>query len=249
MKPIVWSCGGGKQSAAIAALIIQGKLPRPDAIIMADTRRERSATWRYVAGVLQPALQAIGLEIQIARASEYATVDLFDKHGKLLIPAYTTQNGEIGKTRAFCSNEWKLFVVMRYLTAHGIRPCENWIGISTNEAHRMKDARVKWMSHVYPLCDLGISRQQCIEIAAKHGFPPAPKSTCYMCPNMSNATWREIRDDDPDDFQKAIDIEREARQRDPHIYLHKSGVTLDKAPLGVELPGLFDTCDSGYCHT
>ena len=34
-RAIVWSYGGGVQSAAIAVLVVQGKLPRPERIVMA----------------------------------------------------------------------------------------------------------------------------------------------------------------------------------------------------------------------
>jgi hypothetical protein len=36
----VWSCGGGTQSAAIAALIVSGQMPVPDLSVIVDTERE-----------------------------------------------------------------------------------------------------------------------------------------------------------------------------------------------------------------
>ena len=47
MPAQVWSCGGGTQSAAIAALIVRGDLPKPDYAYMVDTGRERTATIDY----------------------------------------------------------------------------------------------------------------------------------------------------------------------------------------------------------
>ena len=44
----IWSCGGGVQSTAIAALIIRGHLPTPDLAVIADTERELSTTWEYL---------------------------------------------------------------------------------------------------------------------------------------------------------------------------------------------------------
>ena len=44
-RNLIWSCGGGTQSAAIAALIVQGRLPIPDISLMVDTEREKSGTW------------------------------------------------------------------------------------------------------------------------------------------------------------------------------------------------------------
>ena len=52
----LWSSGGGTQSAAIAVLILQGKLPRPDLAVIADTEREKASTWAYMDEYTQPAL-------------------------------------------------------------------------------------------------------------------------------------------------------------------------------------------------
>jgi len=35
----VWASGGGVQSTAIAALIVLGRLPKPDLAVIADTGR------------------------------------------------------------------------------------------------------------------------------------------------------------------------------------------------------------------
>lgn len=36
-RSLVWSYGGGVQSAAIAVLVLRGELPRPERVVMADT--------------------------------------------------------------------------------------------------------------------------------------------------------------------------------------------------------------------
>ena len=63
---VVWSYGGGTQSAAIAVLVLRGELPRPERIVMADTSREASATWAYLAEVVGPALAEVGLAVEVA---------------------------------------------------------------------------------------------------------------------------------------------------------------------------------------
>lgn len=45
---ITLSYGGGKQSIAIITLILEGKLPRPDLIVFADTSHEVQTTWDYL---------------------------------------------------------------------------------------------------------------------------------------------------------------------------------------------------------
>lgn len=272
-RKIVWSYGGGKQSAAIAALIVRGKLPKPDAIVISDTERERSATWRYLDAVIAPALREIGLEVIRIPKSQFATVDLFSAKGDVLIPAYTTkprtENYEIvingnpqvftqeyggskaspGKLPTYCSNEWKRRVVIRWMAANGYKPAEMWLGISTDEAHRMKNSDAKWVTHRYPLIDLLMSREDCKRVVAKTGWPEAPKSTCKMCPHLSDSTWYEMQQDDPQDFAEAVQIEREIQRKDANIFLHRSGQPLDQINFNYSLPGVFDGCDSGMCWT
>ncbi len=245
----VWSYGGGKQSAAIAALIIRGELPRPDYIVMSDTERERSSTFRYLDAVITPALAAIGLAVEVVKKSEYATVDLYSKNGSLLIPAFTTQSGTVAKLPTYCSNEWKRRVILRWMTAQGLRPAEMWLGISTDEADRMKDSDTGWLTHRYPLIDLLMNRDDCKRVVAEMGWPEAPKSTCWMCPHLSDPTWAEMQKDDPEDFAAAVQLEQEARARDPHLWLHRSAKSISEIDFDYTLLGLFDGCDSGMCWT
>ena len=251
MKKAIWSYGGGKQSAAIAALIVRGDLPKPDHIVMSDTERERSSTWRYLDAVIAPELSKMGLEVMRIPKSSFAAVDLFSKKGDVLIPAFTTKtrNGEIAKLPTYCSNEWKRRVVMRWMRSRGIEKAEMWLGISTDEADRMKDSDVGWLTHRYPLIDLLMSRDDCKRVVTEMGWPEAPKSTCKMCPHLSNATWLEMQQEDPEDFAEAVRIEREIQQRDPNIYLHRSGQPLDQIDFSYGLAGMFDGCDSGMCWT
>ncbi|RTR51879.1 hypothetical protein, partial [Pseudomonas aeruginosa] len=59
----LWSSGGGVQSAAIAALIVQGRIAPPDLAIIVDTEREQSTTWDYMDQVIQPALAGVGVTL------------------------------------------------------------------------------------------------------------------------------------------------------------------------------------------
>lgn len=253
----VWSYGGGKQSVAIAALIVQGKLPKPDIIVMADTGRERSSTWRYLNEWVQPVLAQHEMRIQIAPHS-LSTVDLWheknddgDSKPMLLIPAFTTltKSNSVAKLPTYCSNEWKRRVVMRWLKAQGVERAEMWLGISRDEAHRMKDSDAKWLTHRYPLIELMMSREDCVRITREMGWPDAPKSTCKICPHLSNSTWLEMQTDDPEDFYEAVRIEREIQKRDPNIFLHRSAKPLDEIDFRFGLAEVFDGCDSGMCWT
>jgi hypothetical protein len=247
----IWNCGGGTQSAAIAALIAAGTLSPPDIAVIVDTERERSSTWRYVDQWIAPALRNVGITLHRVPKSRYATVDVWGgKDGKaLLIPAFTDQGDDVGKLPAFCSMEWKARVVQRWATLeHGVTAATNWIGFSTDEANRAQNVLAgKWQRY-YPLIELGHSRSACYGIVRRAGWPQPPRSSCWMCPNHSDAEWTEIKRDDPLDFAKALAFGAEIRERDPHAWLHQSCEPLDQVDFGNDQGNLFE-CKSGLCFT
>lgn len=252
----VWSSGGGTQSAAIAALIVQGKLPKPDLALIVDTEREKSGTWEYAEAVIIPNLAAVGVALQRVRKSEFATVDLWTgKDGRsTVLPVFTTAGEVPGKLPTYCSGEWKRDVILRWLRAQGVKQCDCWIGISVDEMRRMRFNRVAWARNVYPLIEpefgLSYRRSDCIAEVARIGWPEAPRSACWMCPNMGDHEWREMKRDYPEDFAKACALEAAMRLKDPHAWLHGSCVPLAQVDFTRPL-GLFDdaSCSSGLCFT
>jgi hypothetical protein len=96
-----------------------------------------------------------------------------------------------------------------------------------------------------------MNRGDCMALVEKMGWPTPPRSSCWMCPQHSDAEWRDIRDNKPGDWQQAIKFEREIRVRDPHAFLHKDAVPLDQVQLTDAQGDLFDGggCASGHCFT
>ena len=257
-RPVVWSYGGGVQSAAIAVLVLRGELPRPERIVMADTSREASATWAYLEDVVGPALGEAGLEVEVAPHT-LATKDLHSADGKPLMPVYTRQRsgGPVGQMRNFCSGEWKREVVRRYVRQLGYGPegrsergpVVNWLGISRDEVNRLSGDRVQWMTTRWPLIfDRPTTRAGCVRLVEGHGWLRPPKSSCWCCPFRGDRQWRELRDEWPEDWTRAIALEEELRERDAGLFLHRSGVPLSEASLGdgeTDEAGL--PCQSGFC--
>lgn len=251
----VWSCGGGTQSIAIGALIVTGQLPKPDVSVIADTGFERATTLDYARATLIPALQSVGVELHIVKRLEYAADwanGVFATSGDLLIPAFTTENGEPGKMSNFCSYAWKATVIERYLAkVHGLTRSKyvKWIGFSYDEArrvNRMRDGKEYKDGLIrFPLVDdVLTNRRQAILLVEKMGWPTPPRSNCWMCPNQGDHEWRSLP---PDEFQKAVEFEREIQKRDPNAFLHSSCMTLDKVDFS-QPEDLFDrACDSGSC--
>lgn len=246
----IWSCGGGVQSTAIAALIVRGILPKPDLAVIADTERELSTTWAYMDRVTAPALASVGVTLHRVKKSAYATVDLYGgKDGNdLLIPAYTTQGGDIGKLPGFCSNEWKLRVVQRWATKeHGVKSACLWMGISTDEQRRVSLPLGKWTKR-YPLIEMNRSRGDCFALVAAAGWPEPPRSSCWMCPNHREEEWLWQEQAAPADHRKAIVFDREIRKRDPQLWLHPSAEPLGDVRFDPTAEVIYSkACQTGLC--
>lgn len=246
----VWSSGGGAQSAAIAALIVTGRLPPPDFAAIADTGYEQSTTWDYHDSVVVPALAVVGVTLHRVAAADFATVGLYGgaDRDSLLIPAFTDRSGDIGKLPGYCSNEWKRRVVQRWVSKNSKGPVDMWLGISTDEKRRAKQTKPgKWQNR-WPLIELGMNRADCMAAVRAAGWPLPPRSSCWMCPNHTQAEWRDIRDNKPQDWQHAIKFDRAIRKRDPNAFLHPDCVPLDQANLEDANGVVFGhECQSGQC--
>jgi hypothetical protein len=248
MRTQIWASGGGVQSAAIAALIVQGHL-KPDLAVIVDTEREQSTTWSYMDEVISPALTTVGITLHRVKKGSLATVDLWGgkERDSLLIPAFTNQGGEPGKLPGYCSNEWKRRVMQRWATKQGVQSADVWLGISVDEMQRLKKTSGKWMDR-YPLIERGMNRGECVALVERMGWPTPPRSSCWMCPNHTQVEWREIRDNKPDDWRKAVLFDKYIRIHDAHAYVHSDCVPLDEAELDDANGVLFGhDCVSGQC--
>lgn len=152
-RKVILSYGGGKQSVALCVLVKNGVLPKPDAIITADTSREAQSTWEYLHRFVRPLLSPLGLNVEIA-PHDLATRDLWANNGDLLIPVFTAT----GKLPTFCSGEWKERVIQRYLTQRELRPVTCWIGYSWDERERSKRTdSLDWYKREYPLLEVSLA--------------------------------------------------------------------------------------------
>lgn len=245
--PSVWMYGGGRQSIRIATLIIQGKIPTPDVICIADTGREKQSTWDYLSNYVQPALKGIR-EVYVVSKEKYATVDLWGGADKdsLLIPAFSNINGGLSKLSPFCSNEWKARVCDRFLKKElRIKEFVSWIGFSVDEPLRYKPRKESNGDSVwFPLVE-GVpqTKSQCVQGVMDFGWPSPVHSACWMCPNQTDNEWL---DNSAADQSKAIEFDREIRLKDPNAFLHRSCKPLDQVTF-VRTNKPKEPCESGLC--
>ncbi|WP_392562537.1 hypothetical protein RHO12_03375 [Orbus sturtevantii] len=258
------SSGGGTQSNALICMMHAGIIPKSDIIVMSDTEREASNVFEYQKKYIQPLCDDMDVEYVIIPKSKYATFDLYSSNGDVLPGYYSVANGRnnngycTGKKPAFCSDKWKREVIQRYLnerfgqkylTERGV---DMWMGISIEEAKRRAKVTIgKWQRR-YPLVEMMITKQMCIQFVEDYGLPTPPPSLCWMCPNRDDNLWLYMKENCPDDFLKACEHEKEIQKEQPHLYLTKYGVPLSEAPL-TKIDGknsqmdLIQFCDTGMC--
>lgn len=140
----------------------------------------------------------------------------------------------------------------RYLNRHFTNEVkggvDSWIGFTVDELRRVRTPIGKWQNR-YPLIELRMSRPDCIRYVEKYGLPTPPKSACWMCPNRRNEEWQDMKESMPETFKMAVDFERELRRKDPHLWLHQSGVPLDEADFLQGDRNLSLFCENGTCFT
>ena len=252
------SLGAGVQSSALALMAATGEIgPKPDAAIFADTQAEPASVYRWLEwleGEIARSPQPFPV-IKVSKGNLTETAlrvrarktDPNRKWIKSIIPAFTkAEDGSKGILRRACTYDYKVLELLKaQRRLAGIKRGQktvtvtSWIGISWDEIQRMKDSRVPWCQHRWPLIERRMTRQHCIEWMQSHGYPKPPRSACVYCPYHSNKEWIRLKTEEPEEWQRAIQFERDiqaaAAQTDNRkgtIYLHASRVPLDQVDLG-----------------
>jgi len=240
----VLSYGGGQQTAGMLAMIKLGKLPKPDVIIFADTGDEMPDTYQHIEQYAKPIADELGIPFEIVRHTNKGKVEtLYDFSWR-----YKWIPQPWGRT---CTNQFKIQVIHKALRPYKGQQVNVWMGISTDEAQRKKESRVKWITNVFPLLERGFNRQDCTNALIEAEIPAPGKSSCFYCPFQKQTRWRTLQIHHPGLFQKAIDLEEHARTRSPQYTL------TGKAPLKTYLAGeqlaweelleAEEGCHTGYC--
>lgn len=258
------SLGAGWQSTALLVLACTDpRVPKPDVAIFADTGDE--PPWVYEAvGRLTVWAASYGVPVHVA--SHKSGESLSDwvvgrrKRGKrfVSVPIYTASpnGGREGMLRRQCTREFKLEPIHQEVrTVLGYKPRQRvkervraLLGISRDEAIRMKPSRLKWITNSFPLIDLDIRRTDCREIVTSVGLPPPQKSACVYCPYHSDTYWSWMKHEHPDVFSGAVAFDHAIRDmtmagREQPGYVHRSCQPLDQVDFSAPDPtqeSLFD---------
>lgn len=240
------SLGAGVQSSALVAMSALGLrgCPRADFAIFADTLDE--PRWVYEQyDVLHAFGAAHGFPVyRVSRGQ-------LSKDRRVQIPAFVVgKDGEAGLLSRSCTRDYKIQPVRKearwLMELVGFKKAVCLFGISVDEHERMTMSPVKWITNRYPLIEAGMTRSACVALLESVGLPVPRKSACVYCPYHSDAAWREVRDFDPDGWQKALAYDDYVRA-ERGAFLHRSLIPLREVDLGEDEPGLFDQECSGHC--
>jgi len=103
----------------------------------------------------------------------------------------------------------------------------------------MKASRDPVYTHIFPLIDARISRNDCeMWFSRQYSGRTLSKSACVACPFHNDALWRDMKINDPDSFAAAVEFDHAIRENGAILkgykeqqYLHRSCQPLDKVDL------------------
>ena len=247
----VLSLGAGVQSTTILLMSHEGYLPKLDAAIFADTGWEPQDIYSHLDELEKTVSIPIhrvsygNIREDVLRALNKGGV------GNIGQPPFYVRNAsndgtanedEGGKLWRKCTADYKVGPIqkkVRELLGYKKREvikkkARQWIGISIDEAHRMKDSRQSWIDNWYPLVDKMMSRDDCLRWLKAHGYKVPRKSSCIGCPYHSKGYWVRMKKYLPDEWKDAVEFDNELRKgKLPGVtgdaFLHRRMLPLEQA--------------------
>ena len=250
-KPMrILNLGAGVQSTTLYLMAVRGEIAI-DCAIFADLKEEPAPVYRH----LEWMHGLNGPPIHVVSAGRLGD-DL--KHGRnstgqrcASIPAWTAwQEGEReGVINRQCTAEYKIDPIEKFIRRElfGLEPGHRFpsdtkvtqlIGISMDEAGRAFriQANARWWATMeFPLIDKTMTRRDCVAWLKGFGIPhEVPRSACVFCPYKRDSEWVWLRENDPQGFARAIEIDEALRadgvvvnrNMNQKLYIHKSCIPL-----------------------
>jgi len=237
------SLGVGVQSSTMALMSAKGILPKVQGAIFADTKNEPKAIELY----LEFLKKTLPFPVyQVSKSNIYNDfINNIEKGIRSPNPPLFTQNkitGKKGMLLRQCTQDYKIAQIkkkIRELCNVGYKKrfpkdkyVEQWIGISTDEIQRMKPSRDKYILNRFPLIEMKMSRQDCLDWMKDHKIPLPEKSACIICPYHNDNYWHFMKTERLSEFEQAVVFDRKIRKGSAKIkdnlYLHRSCKPLEE---------------------
>jgi hypothetical protein len=241
----ILSLGAGVQSTTLALMSARRDLPALDCAIFADTGWESSEVYTHLDWLEKqlpyPVYRVQRKGLDLGELVLAIAAGKLGKEGSSMPPLFVKDPN--GRLPTQCSKEFKTRVVGRKVSELvGLEPgergpkkviVEQWLGLSADEMWRMKDAEKKWTQNRFPLIELGLKRHHCLRWMEERQYPKPPRSSCIFCMNRTQAEWRHLRDNLPEDWARAVAFDAAIRGavEKGQAFVHKDLVPLDQADL------------------
>lgn len=237
--------------------------PMPTAAIFADTQAEPQSVYKWLDWLEKQLPFTVMRVTRGSLTDRCLTVKYSAKNGRLSysgIPAHVRQSdGSAGLSPRQCTRDFKIDPITKAI--NGIRREHNnaqailWIGISIDEIYRAKQHRNEpRIVNRFPLMDKRINRNDCLQWMKRHGFSTPPRSACVYCPYHNDAEWRRLKNDEPAEFEKAVQFEKDFQKSVSRTaltgvpFLHKSLIPLSEVVFDpLNQPDLFNSECEGMC--
>jgi len=255
----ILSLGAGVQSSTLALMIEKGEIPMVDAGIFADTQAESKETMEFLNWLKSKLSYPIYI-ISKGNLTEHLLNTDFP-----IAPFYSldTLTGKKGLMMRQCTNDYKISIItqkVRQLLGLKKRErvkkgtkVEMVMGISKDEVFRMKPNRLPYITNVYPLIDMNMRRQNCIDWFNKYYDKTPPRSACIYCPYKGDKEWKHLRKNNPNEWQEVIEFDKKirnnSRKKEVEVYVHRSCKPIGEVDLDIEdnQLDLFQSECEGYC--
>ena len=209
--------------------ISAGVLPPVDFCVFADTQSEPDTVYEW----LEELKKLCGDYIPIRTPTEGSLRDAVIRATQPEAPRFASvpfwvmgEDDREAPGRRQCTREYKIDVVKRDVRevlglkkgqrAQGKYVVEGWVGISLDEASRAKPSRYPWIVNRWPLLyDIPMRRNQCIDWMESRGYGRPAKSACNFCPYRTLEEWRRLREESPEAFEDACDVDTKIRINGP----------------------------------
>lgn len=221
----VLSLGAGVQSTTLALMAARGEIEPPDCAIFADTGWEPKSIYNHL-DWLETQMPWPLMRVQKGDLRD----DIMSVGRRAAVPWHMKNpDGSSALGRRQCTKEYKIDPLqraVRWLLGGGTPKggCEMLIGISTDEASRMRPSRVGYIINEYPLIDLRMSRNDCLAWMERRGYAKPEKSSCLGCPFHSDNEWRAIRSR-PDEWADVLAMDAAIRHQPKMLaeqFMHRS---------------------------
>lgn len=264
----ILSLGAGVQSSTLALMAAHGEIEPIHSAIFADTQWEPKHVYDWL-NWMEEEIFSLPHPFPIYRVTQGSLrQSVRNKQNTsggryVAVPFYVmSTTGKKGMGRRQCTSEFKILPIRRkqrelvglkkgQRVKKGITLVNSIIGISLDEASRMKPSSDSWSENVWPLVDLRMTRSDCIRWLTSKGYPVPHKSACLGCPFRNDHEWKEIKKIE-NEWADVVEIDEIIR--DPvngflgTQFIHRSMKPLTDVNLSDDKqPNLFMNECSGMC--